>query len=101
MEPLIKSLVTDFAGKKLVTKKVLRIPYRESMEKYGVDKPDLRYGMELIELTDVFEKTEFKVFKTECVKAICVKGGASLSRSQIDSFTEKAKKEGVVANFDS
>ncbi|MBR3257077.1 aspartate--tRNA ligase [Candidatus Saccharibacteria bacterium] len=95
MEPLIKSLVTDFAGKKLVTKKVPRIPYRESMEKYGVDKPDLRYGMELIELTDVFEKTEFKVFKAECVKAICVKGGASLSRSQIDNFTEKAKKEGA------
>ena len=95
VEPLIKSLVTDFAGKKLLTEKVKRIPYQEAMDKYGVDKPDLRYKMELIELTDVFERTDFKVFKTECVKAICVKSGASLSRSQIDNFTEMAKKEGA------
>ncbi len=95
MEPLIKKLVTEFAGKKLLTEKVKRIPYQESMEKYGVDKPDLRYKMELVELTDVFKDTEFKVFKTDCVKAICVKGGAKLTRSQIDNFTEKAKKEGA------
>ncbi|MBR0431414.1 aspartate--tRNA ligase [Candidatus Saccharibacteria bacterium] len=95
MEPLITSLVTDFAGKKLLSKTIPRIPYQESMEKYGVDKPDLRYGMELIELTDVFSKTDFKVFKAPCVKAICVKGGATLTRSQIDEFTEKAKKEGA------
>ncbi|MBQ3464243.1 aspartate--tRNA ligase [Candidatus Saccharibacteria bacterium] len=95
MEPLIKSLVTDFAKKKLLTEKIPRLTYSEAMEKYGVDKPDLRYGMELIDLTDVFEKTDFKVFKAPCVKAICVKGGAGLSRSQIDAFTEKAKKEGA------
>ena len=95
MEPLIKSLVTDFAKKKLLTEKIPRLTYSEAMEKYGVDKPDLRYGMELIDLTDVFEKTDFKVFKAPCVKAICVKGGAGLSRSQLDAFTEKAKKEGA------
>ena len=95
MEPLIKSLATDFAGKKLLYEEVPRIPYKESMEKYGVDKPDLRYGMEMIELTDVFANTEFKVFKAPCVKALCVKGGASLSRSQIDEFTEQAKKLGA------
>ena len=95
MEPLIKHLVTDFAGKKLLSEKIPRIPYNEAMNKYGVDKPDLRYGMELIELTDVFKDTDFKVFKSECVKAICVKGGASLTRSQIDIFTEKAKKLGA------
>lgn len=95
MEPLVKKLVKDFAGKKLLTEEVPRISYRESMERFGVDKPDLRYGMELVELTEVFEKTEFKVFKTECVKAIKVQGGAMLSRSQIDSFTEKAKKLGA------
>ena len=70
VEPLIKTLVTDFAKKKLLTEKVKRISYSEAMEKYGTDKPDLRYKMELVELTDVFEKTEFKVFKAECVKAI-------------------------------
>ena len=95
MEPLIKSLATDFAGKKLLTEEVPRIPYKEAMEKYGVDKPDLRYGMEMIELTDVFANTDFKVFKAPGVKALCVKGGASLTRSQIDEFTEQAKKLGA------
>lgn len=95
MEPLIKSLVKEFAGKKLLSEEIPRIPYVESMEKYGVDKPDLRYGMELTELTDVFSETDFKVFKAPCVKAICVKGGASLTRSQIDDFTEKARKLGA------
>ncbi len=95
MEPLIKKLATEFAGKKLLTEEVPRIPYTESMEKYGVDKPDLRYGMELTELTDVFANTDFKVFKAPCVKAICVKGGASLTRSQIDDFTDKARKLGA------
>ena len=95
MEPLAKRLVTEFAGKKLLTEDIPRIPYAEAMEKYGVDKPDLRYGMEMIELTDVFTDTDFKVFKAPCVKAICVKGGATLSRSQIDNFTEKARKLGA------
>lgn len=95
MEPLIKSLVKDFAGKKLFKEDIPRIPYTESMESYGVDKPDLRYDMKLIELTDVFKETEFKVFKAPCVKAICVKGGASLTRREIDEFTEKARKLGA------
>lgn len=96
MEPLIKGLVKDFAGKKLLSEDIPRIPYQESMEKYGVDKPDLRYGMELIDLTEDLKNTEFSVFaKAECVKAICVKGGAELSRSQIDGFTEQARKLGA------
>ena len=96
MEPLIKNLVTDFAGKKLVTDEVPRIPFVEAMEKYGTDKPDLRFGMDLIELTDVLKNTEFSVFaNAEYVKAICVKGGADLSRSQIDKFTEIARHEGA------
>ena len=98
MEPLIVKLVTEFGGKKLLTdpKNIPRISYNESMEKYGVDKPDLRYGMELIDLTDDLKGTEFAVFaKAECVKAICVKSGADLSRSQIDNFTEQARKLGA------
>lgn len=95
MEPLIKKLVVEFAGKTLVSEEIPRISYAEAMNKYGVDKPDLRYGMELIDLTEVFKNTEFKVFKTESVKAILVKGGGLLSRSQIDNFTEKAKKLGA------
>lgn len=94
-EPLIKSLVTDFAGKTLLTEEIPRISYQESMEKYGVDKPDLRYGMEMIELTEILKNTNFKVFQSPCVKAIRVENGASLTRSQIDQFTEKAKKLGA------
>ncbi len=105
VEPLMKQLATDFAGKKLLDlsdlavgdgNSIPRISYRDAMETYGSDKPDLRFGMELIELTDAFAETEFGVFKNaECVKAICVKNGASLSRKQIDNFTNIAKSEGA------
>ena len=105
VEPLMKQLATDFAGKKLLDLSDLavgdgspipRISYRDAMETYGSDKPDLRFGMELIELTDVLSETEFGVFKNaECIKAICVKNGASLSRKQIDNFTNIAKSEGA------
>ena len=105
VEPLMRQLATEFAGKKLLDLSGLavgdgspipRISYRDTMETYGSDKPDLRFGMELIELTDVFTGTEFGVFKNaECIKAICVKNGASLSRKQIDQFTDIAKSEGA------
>jgi aspartyl-tRNA synthetase len=100
MEPLIKSLVRDFAGKQLLTDDVPRIPYAQAMEEYGSDKPDLRFDMKLVELSDVFKDTEFGVFKDAlanggAVKAIRVPGGASLSRKQIDTFTEIAKSEGA------
>ena len=105
VEPLMCQLATDFAGKKLLDLSNLavgdgspipRISYRDAMETYGSDKPDLRFGMELIDLTDVFTDTEFGVFKNaECIKAICVKNGASLSRKQIDQFTDIAKSEGA------
>ena len=105
VEPLMRQLATDFAGKKLLDLSGLavgdgspipRISYRDAMETYGSDKPDLRFGMELIDLTDVFADTEFGVFKNaECIKAICVKNSASLSRKQIDQFTDIAKSEGA------
>lgn len=96
VEPLMKELATDFAGKTLLTDDIPRIPYAEAMETYGSDQPDLRYDMKLVELTDVFADTAFGVFKNaECVKAICVKNGASLSRKQIDGFTDIAKNEGA------
>lgn len=95
VEPLIKKLVTEFANKELVNEDVPRIPYREAMEKYGTDKPDLRYGLELIDLTDTLKNCEFKVFQTPCVKAICVPGGSKFTRKQIDEFTELARKNGA------
>lgn len=96
MEPLIKNLVKEFAGKKLLSEEIPRIPYLEAMERYGSDKPDLRYGMELTDVTDIFKATEFTVFKNaEVVKAIRVERGSELSRKQIDGFTEIAKGEGA------
>lgn len=100
MEPLIKRLATDFAGKQLVSDDVPRIPYQEAMDRFGSDKPDLRFGMELIDLSDALRATEFGVFKNTLagggvVKAIRVEGGAGLSRSQIDGFTDTAKSEGA------
>lgn len=108
IEPLILNLTQDFGGKKLVNTyrsadftyakptDVPRIPYTIAMETYGTDKPDLRYGMPLVELTDALKNTGFGVFaKAECVKAICVKGGAAMPRSQIDLFTEMARKNGA------
>lgn len=96
MEVLIKDLVKNFAKKELLSEEIPRIPYEVAMEKYGSDKPDLRFGMELVDLNDILAETEFSVFKNaECVKAICVKNGASLSRKQIDNFTEIAKSEGA------
>lgn len=99
-EPLIKQLVTEFAGKELVFDEVPRIPYSEAMERYGSDKPDLRFGMELIDLSQELQATEFGVFKNTLaaggvVKAIRVEDGAALSRKQIDGFTEIAKSEGA------
>lgn len=95
-DPLINQLTTEFAGKKLLFKEIPRIPYAEAMEKYGTDKPDLRFGMTLQDLSEELKDTEFGVFKNaECVKAICVRGGAALSRKQIDDFTDIAKSEGA------
>ena len=107
IEPLFINLATKFSSKTLVmnstpaqkyipsTSKIPVLPYEFALDTYGTDKPDLRYGMELIDLTDTFKHTDFKVFKTPCVKAICVKNGASLTRREIDEFTEKAKKLGA------
>lgn len=100
IEPLIISLVEDFAGKTVMQKPIPRIPYAVAMEKYGSDKPDLRFGMEMVELTEELKDTAFSVFgnaiKTGgAVKAICAPGGASLSRSQIDDLTEFVRKDGA------
>lgn len=95
VEPLIQDLVTKFAGKRLLTPDVPRYTYREVMEKYGTDKPDLRYGLELTDLTDALQSSNFKVFQTPCVKAIRVPGGAKFTRKQIDEFTNLARHHGA------
>ncbi len=72
-----------------------RITWLEAMERYGSDKPDIRFGMELVELTEVFAGTEFNAFKAPCVKAICLPGGAELTRNKLDALTDTAKRWGA------
>lgn len=100
IEPLIKQLSTDFAGKKLLSDVIPRITYKDAMNTYGSDKPDLRYGMHLTDLSGPLKDCGFGVFSNAIkdggvVKAICVTGGAMLSRSQMDNFTDKARQEGA------
>jgi len=74
-----------------------RITWREAMERFGVDKPDLRFGMELTELTSIFSSTEFKAFTgAESIKGICVQGKAEeFGRNKLDALTDRAKKMGA------
>jgi aspartyl-tRNA synthetase len=74
-----------------------RITWREAMERFGVDKPDMRFGMELVELTDVFAATEFKAFAgAESIKALRVAGAAGeYGRNQLDKLTDRAKSLGA------
>jgi aspartyl-tRNA synthetase len=73
-----------------------RITYKEAMERYGSDKPDTRYGMELIDIKPFTDQSEFKAFSgVDCVKAIVVDSGAKFSRKIIDELTEFSKKNGA------
>jgi len=72
-----------------------RITYAESMAKYGTDKPDLRFGLELTELTEYFKDTPFRVFQAEYVGAVVMPGGASQPRKTLDAWQEWAKQRGA------
>jgi aspartyl-tRNA synthetase len=69
--------------------------WAEAMDRYGTDKPDIRFGMELVDLTAVFVDTGFRAFAAPCVKAIVLAGGASTSRSRLDALTDRAKALGA------
>jgi aspartyl-tRNA synthetase len=94
MEPLFIELTEKVAGKKVKEKPFPRIPYKEIMEKYGSDRPDLRYDLEIKDVSEWGKKTGFKVFKeAEFVRALVIHGGAEFSRKEIDDeFTDVAKR---------
>ncbi|MCW2667289.1 MAG: aspS [Frankiales bacterium] len=71
-----------------------RITYAESMRRYGNDKPDLRFGQELVECTDYFAQTPFRVFQAPYVGAVVMPGGASQPRKVLDAWQEFAKQRG-------
>ncbi|MEG0295541.1 MAG: aspartate--tRNA ligase [Clostridium sp.] len=75
---------------------IRRMPFKEAMEKYGSDKPDLRFGMEITDLSEVVKSVDFKVFSDALsnggsVRALCLKGGASMGRKDIDRLGEFVK----------
>jgi len=102
---LVENLYTEMIpvvapDKKLLSTPWRKISYRECMETYGTDKPDLRFGMELIDVSDVFAKSEFKVFKSALeaggfVKCIVAPKSADMSRKEVDALTESAKTLGA------
>ena len=94
-EGFMAYIFKNFMGKELKTP-FLRMTWHEAMERYGSDKPDIRFGFELNNISDIVENSEFKVFSGAVqnggsVRAINVKGGGKFSRKEIDALTEKAK----------
>ncbi len=90
-EGMMQSVFKESIGAEVQTP-FRRMTYAECMERFGTDKPDLRFGMELATLDDIAEKSTFGVFQDQIkngntVKGICVKGGADVSRKGIDNYT--------------
>lgn len=96
LDELFVQIISKLSKKSLLFNPFPRITYQEAMERFGIDKPDMRFGMELFDLSGAVAGSEFKVFKTAaCIKGICAPGCAGYSRGQIDEITELAKKQGA------
>jgi len=89
----VRAAVRDVTGEDIG--EVPRMTWEEAVERFGSDKPDVRFGMELVELTETFAGTEANVFKAPCVKGIRLEGGAELTRKRIDELVEQAKLWGA------
>ena len=95
MEPLLRRIWKEVLGLE-VPNPIPRMQYDVAMSKYGSDRPDLRYGMELHDITDIAQKTDFGVFKkAEMVKCIVVPSGGKLTRKETDALGEWAKGFGA------
>jgi len=97
-EGLVRALWREAGGDVPAT--IPRMPYAEAMERYGIDRPDLRYGLEIADVSDVFRGTEFVVTKSALeaggrVRGVRVPGGATLSRKQVDEVEAAAKGAGA------
>jgi aspartyl-tRNA synthetase len=92
-EELLVTLWRDLLDVQLTTP-FPRMTYGEAMRRYGSDKPDLRFDLELVDLTDHVAGTEFRVFQAEHVGAVVVPGGAAYTRKELDAWQEWAKARG-------
>ena len=93
MEELVPTVFKKFTDWKVDEGPFIRIPYREAMEKYGIDKPDLRNPLIIQDATKIFAGTEFKAFQDKIIKAIVVPNGAAQGRKFFDNMTEFAVEE--------
>ncbi len=97
IEDVIPYTFKKFTNWKVDEGPFIRIPYKEAMEKYGIDKPDLRNPLIIQDVTNVFEKSDFKAFENKTIKAIVVDKGAEQGRKFFDKMTDFAKTEEVGA----
>ena len=101
VEDLFTRMIPEVSPhKKLFSSPWPKFSYREALERFGSDKPDLRFGMELIDVSDVFAKSEFKVFQSALaaggvIKCIVAPKSADMSRKEVDALTEVAKSLGA------
>lgn len=100
IEALMVGMVNEVSYVPLATDQFPRISYQEAMERYGTDRPDIRYGLELVDISDLASKSAFKVFTSNVaagnpVKAICVPGCGNYSRKDVSDLEEIAKKAGA------
>ena len=97
IEPLMQQIFKEIGRE--VTLPIRRMPYAEAIARYGSDKPDLRFGLDIHDLSDVFRDSEFRVFKQivaggGAVRGFAVPGGNKYTRSQIDLVVDQAKQMG-------
>jgi len=97
MEPLFVELTEGLTKKTILRKPFPQIPFAEAIDKYGTDKPDIRFGLEIQDVTTMVAECGFSVFSEGVktggvVRAICATGAAGFTRSQIDELTEVARK---------
>jgi aspartyl-tRNA synthetase len=100
MERLFTHLAETFTGKRLLYRPFRHITYREAVERYGSDKPDLRFDMPLVEVADIFATSGFGVFQSALaaggtIKALRAEGCAGYSRRELDGLTEQARQLGA------
>ena len=93
LEELFTSTFKHFTDWKVDEGPFIRIPYKESMEKYGTDKPDLRNPLIIQDVTEIFKDSEFNGFKDKTIKAIIVPNGAEQGRKFFDNMTQFAVDE--------
>src|SRR5215469_14463302 len=93
-EDLVQRLWREIAGYNL-PRPVPRLTYADAIARFGSDKPDLRFGYELVDLTQYFANTGFRVFQAQHVGAVVMPGGAAQSRKEHDGWQEWAKSRGA------